>query len=130
MVLEKRNINSFCGIAASPGIVMGKLKVVDRRHLHVEEYPVTPGGVAAEIERLKEAIRLTQVELEAIKGQLQKTTGDEHLFFIDTHLLILSDERLLAESIAIIENSLINAEAALQRTLHHYREIFAGIDDA
>ncbi|HEY3308480.1 MAG TPA: phosphoenolpyruvate--protein phosphotransferase [Desulfuromonadaceae bacterium] len=130
MVLVKNNICSFSGIAASPGIAMGKLKVVDRRHLHVEEYPVNPSGVIAEIERLKEAIKLTRVELEAIKGLLQETTGDEHLFFIDTHLLILSDERLLGESSAIIENSLINAEAALQRTLHRYREIFAGIDDA
>jgi len=50
-------------------------------------------------------------------------------FFIETHLMILADERLASETSEIIRTGLINAEGALRRTLHRYRETFARIDD-
>lgn len=117
------------GIAVSPGIAVGRLRVVDRRHLAVDEHQVTSEGAGAEIDRLKDAIERTRNELNALREQLQESSGGEHLFFIETHLLILADERLFAETAAIIETGLINAEGALRRTLHKYREFFAGIDD-
>jgi len=119
----------FTGIAASPGIVVGKLKVVDRQRVLVQEYPVAIDDVACEIVRLKKAISATRTELEILKVDLEGTTADEHLFFIDTHLLILSDERLLIETAAIIEAGLINAEGALRRTLQKYRTTFEAIED-
>jgi phosphoenolpyruvate-protein phosphotransferase (PTS system enzyme I) len=125
----KNDMRMFTGIAASPGIAVGRLRVIDRCRLSVDEYDVCKEDVAAEIGRLKGAVARTCIEIESLKEQLKNTTGDEHLFFIDTHLLILMDERLISEAAAIIENSLINAEGALRRTLHRYREIFANIED-
>ena len=120
----------FTGIAASPGIVVGRLKVVDRKRLSVSEYSISPDCVPAEIARLKCAIAATRVSLESLKADLEETTGDEHLFIIDTHLLILADERLFVETASIIETGLINAEGALSRTLQKYRSTFAAIEDA
>ena len=120
----------FTGIAASPGIVVGRLKVVDRKRLSVSEYSISPDCVPAEIARLKGAIAATRVSLESLKADLEETTGDEHLFIIDTHLLILADERLFVETASIIETGLINAEGALSRTLQKYRSTFAAIEDA
>lgn len=119
----------FSGIAASPGIAVGSLRTIDRRCVSVDEYNVGREGIVAEIERLKEAISLTRAELETLKEHLLKSTGDEHIFFIDTHLMILADERLFTETAAFIESGLINAEGALRRTIHRYREFFAGIED-
>lgn len=126
----KSDMRLYHGVGASPGIAVGRLRVVDRRRLSVDEYHVGQEGVSSEISRLREAVARTRTELELLKEQLQATTGDEHLFFIDTHLLILSDERLFAEAAASIETGLINAEGALRRTLLKYRELFAAIDDA
>lgn len=120
----------FSGIAASPGIVVGKLKVVDRQRLVVTEHSIAVEDVVVEIDRLKKAISSTRTELEILKVDLEGTTGDEHLFFIDTHLLILADERLLVETAAIIETGLINAEGALRQTLQKYRTTFEAIEDA
>lgn len=117
------------GIAASPGIVVGRLRVIDRRRIGVEEYDIGQTAVSGEIERLKAAIGRTREELEQLKGHLQASIGEEHLFFIDTHLLILADARLFNETVANIETGLINAEGALRRTLHRYREFFAAISD-
>lgn len=119
----------FSGISASPGISVGRLRVVDRRRTVVSEYLVSPDAVDFEINRLINAIDATRFELEAIKSRLADSTGEEHLFFIETHLLILSDERLISETSETITTGLINAEGALRRTLHRYREIFAGIGD-
>lgn len=129
MDLAKNDMRLFSGIAASPGIAVGNLRTIDRRCARVDEYIVGQEGVAAEIERLKGAIAKTRVELETLKDHLISSTGDEHLFFIDTHLMILADERLFTETAAFIESGLINAEGALRQTIHRYREFFAGIED-
>ncbi len=119
----------FSGIAASPGISVGRLRIVDRRHISVEEYVVRGDALAAEEERLQAGIARTRAELLTLKERLKETAGDDHLFFIDTHLMILADERLYGEAAAHITTDRINAEGALRRTLQKYREYFAGIDD-
>jgi phosphotransferase system enzyme I (PtsI) len=43
--------------------------------------------------------------------------------------MILVDEHLVSETSEIIKTGMVNAEGALRRTLHRYRETFAAIDD-
>jgi phosphoenolpyruvate-protein phosphotransferase (PTS system enzyme I) len=129
MVLEKNNMQTFSGIAASPGIAMGRLRIVDRSKTAVSEYTIPLEAVYHEIGRLAQAIEDTRVELESLKSRLAETSGDDHLFFIETHLMILADKRLVSETSEIIKTSMINAEGALRRTLHRYRETFARIAD-
>ena len=117
------------GLAASPGIAVGHLQVIDRRRLAIDEYPVGRDDVGEQISRLQSAISETRAELESLREHLTSQSGEEHLFFIDTHLLIISDDRLLTETISIIENALINAEGALHRVLQRYRDLFASIED-
>jgi phosphotransferase system enzyme I (PtsI) len=119
----------FSGIAASPGIAMGRLHIIDRRRTIVSEYAIASETVTHEIDRLVQAIENTRVELEALKSSLAEKCGEDHLFFIETHLMILADERLISETTEIIKTGMINAEGALRRTLHRYRETFARIDD-
>lgn len=122
-------MRTFTGIAASPGIAVGRLCVIDRRRASVTEYSIAPEDVSAEISRLHAAIIATRDDLESIKSRLVTSTGEDHLFFIETHLLILADERFVSETVATIETGLINAEGALQRTLHRYQEIFSAMAD-
>lgn len=119
----------FTGIAASPGIAMGRLHIIDRRRVVVSEYPIHSEAVVHETTRLLQAIEDTRVELESLKSRLAEANGEDHLFIIETHLMILADERLVAETSEIIKTGMINAEGALRRTLHRYRETFARIDD-
>jgi phosphoenolpyruvate-protein phosphotransferase (PTS system enzyme I) len=129
MALEKNDMHAFSGIAASPGIAMGRLRIIDRRRVDVPEYSIPTEEVFHEINRLGRAIEDTRVELEILKSRLAETSGEDHLFFIETHLMILADERLVSETAEIIRTGMINAEGALRRTLHRYRETFASIDD-
>ena len=122
-------MRSFTGIAASPGIAMGKLRIVDRRRAVVSEYPIPSETVGHETARLAQAIEDTRIELEILKTRLAEINGQDHLFFIETHLMILTDNRLITETSEIIRSGMINAEGALRRTLHRYRETFSRIDD-
>lgn len=119
----------FSGIAASPGIAMGRLCIIDRSRVVVPEYQIAPEAVSRETARLARAIEDTRVELEALKSRLAESDGKDHLFFIETHLMILVDERLISETSEIIKTGMVNAEGALRRTLHRYRETFATIGD-
>ncbi|HIJ80680.1 MAG TPA: phosphoenolpyruvate--protein phosphotransferase [Desulfuromonadales bacterium] len=130
MALERNDrMQVFTGIAASPGIAVGRLRVIDRRRVSVTEYPVAPESVSHEIGRLSRAISDTRLELVELHSRLAESSGHEHLFIIETHLMILDDQRLTTEASEIISGSLINAEGALRRSLHRYRDMFAGIDD-
>ncbi len=119
----------FSGIAASPGIAMGRLRIIDRSRSAVLEFQIPTEAVCHETARLAQAIENTRIELEQLKARLAETNGEDHLFFIETHLMILADDRLITETSESIKTGLINAEGALRRTLHHYREKFARIDD-
>ena len=120
MALVKNDMRAFSGIAASPGIAMGKLCIIDRSRSVVSEYPIPSESVSHETARLTKAIEDTRIELETLKSRLAETSGEDNLFFIETHLMILVDERLVSETSEIIRTGMINAEGALRRTLHRY----------
>src|SRR5512138_461511 len=125
----KSNNRLLQGIGASPGITIGQVRITDRRRVVVNEERIAAGDVAAEIGRFKAALIKAKEELLQVKDDLAARRGPEHLYVLDTHLLILDDSMLARETVAFIEQELINAEAALKRTLSRFKEFFAGIED-
>ncbi|HEX2769151.1 MAG TPA: phosphoenolpyruvate--protein phosphotransferase [Geobacteraceae bacterium] len=117
------------GIGASPGIAIGQVRITDRSRVTVLEEPVPKEQVPVEIERFKNALTRAIDELNALKQQIAATKREEHLYVIDTHLLILQDSMLTRETLGFIENEGINAEAALKKTLHKFQETFATVED-
>jgi phosphotransferase system enzyme I (PtsI) len=129
MVLEKTNNRVFKGIGASPGIVIGEARIADRSHVAIIEVSISELEVPAEIDRFKKSLQEAKKELKAFKKQIASTKGLEHLYVIDTHLLILEDSMLTSETVQFIESEKINAEAALKRTLKKFKKVFSGIED-
>lgn len=129
MVSEKSKNRVYHGIGASPGIVIGEARVSDRTKIVVTETAVTAGEITGEIERFHIALRKAKEDLLALKEQISRTRGTEHLYVIDTHLMILDDTMLTNETVSLIEQQKINAEAALNRTLRKFKAFFEGIED-
>ncbi len=117
------------GIGASRGIAIGQVRITDRSRVTVLEEPVPKEQIPVEIERFKNALTGAIDELNALKQQIAATKRGEHLYVIDTHLLILQDSTLTRETLGFIENKGINAEAALKKTLHKFQETFATVED-
>jgi phosphotransferase system enzyme I (PtsI) len=117
------------GTGASPGIAIGTAQVVDRSHLRVIEFPVSPEQIPDEIDRLALALDNARSELRRIRDELSADRGQEHLYVIDAHLLILEDNMIVREVTGFIRDEEINAEAAIRRTTRKFLEHFAGIED-
>ena len=91
------------GIGASPGIAIGEAYLVNRARMAAVERPIAPEEVAQEKEVFLEAVRLSRKQLEEVKSSVTDRQMAEHLYIIDTHLLILEDQMLIDETCAAIE---------------------------
>jgi phosphoenolpyruvate-protein phosphotransferase (PTS system enzyme I) len=119
----------FQGIGASPGITMGKVYHLDRKRIEIPKFQISNDQIESEIERFKKAISQSKSQLEKIKKKLSKNLGENHIYIIDTHILILQDELLIGNTIKNIRNFKINAEWAFKRSLKHFSSVFENIDD-
>jgi phosphoenolpyruvate-protein phosphotransferase (PTS system enzyme I) len=129
MVSAKTENRELRAIGASPGIAIGPVRITDRSRVMVEETEIPSAGVPAEVERFRQALAAAQDELRSLRAELEANRGPEHLYVLDTHLMMLHDAMLTRETVGFIERERVNAEAALQRTLLKFREFFAGIGD-
>jgi len=129
MVLARSDILILQGIAASPGIAIGRARLADRIRVAVAEETIAASAVDTEVRRFLAAIDGVRGDLQTLKIQLETEKGADHLYVLDTHLLILDDAMLTGETVACIETELINAEGALKRTLRKFREYFDAIKD-
>jgi len=132
MVLVKTDIPEdtlLVGVAASPGIAMGRTHVLDRQRLSAIERRIAVGEVAGEIAAFMAAVEMSKKQLEEVRDAVTARALAEHLYIIDTHLLILEDRMLLDGAIALIRDEFLNAEGALKRTLKKFRDVFDAIED-
>ncbi len=96
------------GIGASPGIAIGKVLLLEKDGIVVEERGVD--NPAVELERLQKAIDRSNYELEKIYHTAREKIGDEKARIFEAQLLILSDPVFLEEVKKKIVKSRKNAE--------------------
>lgn len=116
------------GIAASPGVVVGRAFVADRRRVTVPRRHVASEGADAEVQRLRVALASARVQLEQIRERMAADAGD-HSVILDAHLLMLDDALLVEQSERTIREDCVNAEWALRRTVEKIKEAFDRVDD-
>lgn len=116
------------GIGASPGIAIARSHLLNRARLAGIERRILPTEVDAEIANFQTAVEKARTHLQEVKEQAADQHA-EHLYIIDTHLLILEDQLLINATIDLIRTELINAEGALSRTLRRLRQVFDSISD-
>ncbi len=120
--------NRLQGIAVSPGIIIGKARLVDRSKAKISyQYLVNKKQVNREVERFKEALAVTKEQLMALKNRMPDQIK-EHSFILDAHLMILDDRMLTESTINTILEEKINAEWALKKSVHKIRQLFEQID--
>ncbi len=117
------------GIAAAPGIAISRSLLVNRDRMSVIERRISVDEINHEIATFKDAVERSKTQLIEVKEQAGDKELTEHLYIIDTHLLILDDEMLIGETIGLIRDERINAEGALNRVLRKLRRVFDKISD-
>ncbi|MGD9158789.1 MAG: phosphoenolpyruvate-utilizing N-terminal domain-containing protein, partial [Desulfobacteraceae bacterium] len=116
------------GIAVSPGIVIGKARLVDRsKQKIIYQYLINESEIHREVERFKKALELTKEQILSLKKRMSDSIK-EHSFIMDAHLMIVDDNMISDATIEIILEEKINAEWALKKSVQKIRKIFNQID--
>jgi phosphotransferase system enzyme I (PtsI) len=115
------------GAPASRGIVIGPAYVLRRERLVIPEYHLEPHQVPAEIERLEAAFREARRRLEDIRDSMHETGLVGEVF--NAQFLFLEDPTLLEQARRDVQESLLNAEWAVQRELRRLEALFESMAD-
>ena len=100
----------FSGIAASPGVGIGPVVVLESGELPIAERTVAKTAVEGEVERFRRAVRHVRDHLIRLKENLEQEIGEEHSKIFDAHLLILKDDDTITATIEGIRRERKNAE--------------------
>ncbi len=117
------------GIAASPGIVIGKAYVLQDILLMVERRSLEKAYEEEEVARLKQAIRKVVDELLEDNSQMTLRSGKKDAAIFLAHLAILQDPYFIAQIQKDIRENGINAESAVTRQVDEFGEAFKKMDD-
>ncbi len=127
---------TIVGLAASPGIAIGKAYVREPVRLHVPRYRIAVESIQDEQRRLGAAVararrRMARVRARAAnRAKLIPEMGAEELgYLFDAYLHILKDSRLVRGALARIANERINAEEAVRIEAGLIAEAFSQMDD-
>jgi len=119
----------YTGIMASPGIVIGRAYLLDRRKVVVAGQRIEEISVKDEVARFKRAIALSKGQLEDLKKRFTKGLGKSHLYILETHIMLLEDKMLVDGTVKRVKESLLNAEGALKETIEAISLKFDTIED-
>jgi phosphotransferase system enzyme I (PtsI) len=117
------------GIAASAGVAIGNVYLVDRRKVKTPKKHLLPEDVDKEIARFHAALLQSDQQLERIKQKLAEREGEEHFQILEAHQLILHDEHLVEPTKRIIRDERVNAEWALRKAVEAIKGLFDTVDD-
>lgn len=130
MADQREEMQIYSGVGVSPGITFGKVLVVDRKRIVATPVClIDKNQIPKEIERFKDAVKQSKMQLEEIKSKISAKAIAEHLNILDAQQRILEDDMLIKETIQTIEQEKINAEWAIERTMHEFQKVLDEVDD-
>ncbi|OGR83376.1 MAG: phosphoenolpyruvate--protein phosphotransferase [Elusimicrobia bacterium RIFCSPHIGHO2_01_FULL_64_10] len=112
------------GIAASAGIGIGKVFLLQEDELIVVRTPTPKEDVKKEILRFRKALDKTRKGMEHDKDEMLRLLGKSHARLADAYLLILEDPILTKDVERLIAKELVNAEYAVQSSLEKVSHAF------
>ncbi len=117
------------GIAVSPGIIIGKARLVDRsKQKIVYQYIVNAKDLDREVERFTNALQATREQISAVKSNMPEQLK-QHAFILEAHLMILDDSMISDATVKAIVEEKINAEWALKKSVQKVSKIFNEVAD-
>ncbi|MEI2267269.1 phosphoenolpyruvate-protein phosphotransferase PtsI [Erwinia sp. CGal63] len=117
------------GILASPGIAFGKALLLKEDEIVINRKKITTDQVEQEVQRFLEGRSKAATQLEAIKIKAGETFGEEKEAIFEGHIMLLEDEELEQEIIALIKDELASADAAVYSVIEGQAKALEELDD-
>ena len=119
----------YRGIVASPGIVIGRAYLLDRRKWWWQGSGSRRSASRTRWRASSGRWSFRKAQLEDLKKRFTKGLGKSHLYILDTHIMLLEDKMLVDGTVKRIKESHLNAEGALKETIEAIGLKFDTIED-
>ncbi|OFC62336.1 phosphoenolpyruvate-protein phosphotransferase PtsI [Candidatus Erwinia dacicola] len=117
------------GILASPGIAFGKALLLKEDEIIINRKKITADQVDQEVQRFLDGRKKAVVQLEAVKIKAGETFGEEKEAIFEGHIMLLEDEELEQEIIALIRDEHATADAAAFSVIEGQAKALEELDD-
>lgn len=117
------------GIAASPGIVIGKAFVLSQEDFCIKKRKVTDADIDHEIVRFEDGLNATKQDLLNIRDKVHRQLGTKHASIFEAYLLVLDDPMLVRETIERVRKEKVNIEYAFSQTIAKFVHVFTAMGD-
>ncbi len=117
------------GILASPGIAFGKALLLKEDEIIIDRKKISADSVDEEVERFTDGRAKASAQLEAIKTKAGETFGEEKEAIFEGHIMLLEDEELEQEIIALIKDKHMTADAAANEVIEGQATALEELDD-
>jgi len=116
------------GLPVSPGTALGKVCLIGISHV-VKKQKIRHKDVKGELERFRNALRLTRVELEQLKNKVASSIGKNEADIFDVQILLTEDPYLISQVEHKVSVEHKNLAWAVEETLQDSINSFQKIDD-
>ncbi len=113
-------MQTFRGIAVSPGIAIGLAFVFDPRRAAAPRRAILAEAVPAEYDRLERALGLAKADAETAEADARRRLGPQYADILGAHARMIADPGLVRDARGRIERERVNAEQAVAETLDAY----------
>ncbi|KAB8311255.1 MULTISPECIES: phosphoenolpyruvate-protein phosphotransferase PtsI [Rahnella] len=117
------------GILVSPGIAFGKALLLKEDEIVINRKKISPDQVDQEVERFLAGRAKASAQLEVIKTKAGETFGEEKEAIFEGHIMLLEDEELEQEIIALIKDEHASADAAAYSVIEGQAKALEELDD-
>ncbi|RPI79219.1 MAG: phosphoenolpyruvate--protein phosphotransferase [Desulfobacteraceae bacterium] len=129
MNMEPMTAHQLKGIAVSPGIIIGKARLVDRSRIKIfYKYLLDEKQARQEVQRFDSALQATKEQIRSLKNGMPDQIK-QHAFILDAQLMIIDDSMFGEATVNTIVQEKINAEWALQKSIHNIHQLFEQVKD-
>ncbi|HIA8338763.1 TPA: phosphoenolpyruvate-protein phosphotransferase PtsI [Klebsiella pneumoniae] len=117
------------GILASPGIAFGKALLLKEDEIVIDRKKISADKVDQEVKRFLSGRAKASAQLEVIKTKAGETFGEEKEAIFEGHIMLLEDEELEQEIIALIKDKHMTADAAANEVIDGQATALEELDD-
>ncbi|HCM6361711.1 TPA: phosphoenolpyruvate-protein phosphotransferase PtsI [Klebsiella pneumoniae] len=117
------------GILASPGIAFGKALLLKEDEIVIDRKKISADKVDQEVERFLSGRAKASAQQEVIKTKAGETFGEEKEAIFEGHIMLLEDEELEQEIIALIKDKHMTADAAANEVIDGQATALEELDD-
>ncbi|QXO16656.1 MULTISPECIES: phosphoenolpyruvate-protein phosphotransferase PtsI [Vibrio] len=117
------------GILASPGIAIGKALLLQEDEIVLNTNTISDAQVEAEVARFYDARNKSSAQLEVIKQKALETFGEEKEAIFEGHIMLLEDEELEEEILALIKDEKLSADNAIHTVIEEQAAALESLDD-